>query len=379
MRGFIPGYIMEIDIKAWAPRLARSVLRNSLALKKGEKLTIEAWSRALPWVDAFLTEAREMGVRPMVIYESDAAFWASLEAGRTKSLGVLGAQEFAALRESNAYVYFWGPADRTRWHKLPSATVSAVTAYEDEWFKIAKEAKLRWCRIELARATEELAREYRISYSEWVRELLEASTVNPEPMIRNGRKIADTFENGQDVVITHRNGTRLELHLKGRKPFVDDGVVDEADVKAGFGESNVPSGVVTVAVDESFAEGKLKANRPTRHGPSRGRSDEGEWTFENGKLSKYSYGGGEKDFSRIYLKSDHEVRDRPAILSIGLNPKIRDSPLFEDQELGVIAFYIGSNEWLGGSNKGDFHSWLLLRGADLTVDGEVLLKGGKLI
>ncbi len=370
---------MEPDIKAWAPRLARSVLRNSLGLKKGEMVTIEAWSHALPWVDAFLVEAREMGVNPMVIYDSDAAFWKNVEEGRAKNLGVLGAQELTALKETDAYVYFWGPSDRTRWHKLPSATVRALTAYEEEWFKVAKEARLRWCRVELSRATEELAKEYGINYSEWVRELFEASTVNPEPMIRNGRKIAEKFENGSEVAITQRNGTKLELRLKGRKPFVDDGVVDEADVQAGFGESNVPSGVVTVAVDESFAEGNFKANRPTRHGPSRGRSDEGEWTFENGRLSKYSYGHGERDFSRLYLKADHGVRDRPAILSIGLNPKIRDSPLFEDQELGVVAVYLGSNEWLGGSNEGDFHSWLLLRGADLKVDGEELLKAGKVV
>ena len=166
-------------------------------------------------------------------------------------------------------------------------------------------------------------------------------------MVRDGRKIAEEFENGHHVVITHRNGTKLELRLKGRKAFVDDGVIDEADVKAGFGESNIPSGVVDVAVDEEFAEGRFIANRPTRHGPSRGRSDGGDWTFKNGKLSKYSYSRGQKHFSDMYLKAGGD-RDRPGILSIGLNPKIRNSPLFEDQEKGVVAFFIGSNEWLGG-------------------------------
>ncbi len=279
---------MEIDIKAWAPRLARNVLRNSLALKKGERVTIEAWTRALPWLDSFLIEARKMGLIPMAIYDSDNAFWANVEDGRAKSLGVIGAQEWATLRETDAYVYFWGPADRTRWHNLPSSTLKELTAYEDKWFKTAEETGLRWCRIELTRATEELAKEYGISYTDWITELLEASTIDPQQMVRDGRKIAEEFENGHRVLITHRNGTKLELRLKGRKAFVDDGVVDEADVKAGFGESNIPSGVVDVAVDEKFAEGKFIANRPTRHGPSRGRSDGGDWAFNNGRLSRYS-------------------------------------------------------------------------------------------
>ena len=117
---------MEIDIKAWAPRLARNVLRNSLALKKGERVTIEAWTRALPWLDSFLIEARKMGLIPMAIYDSDNAFWANVEDGRAKSLGVIGAQEWATLRETDAYVYFWGPADRTRWHNLPQLNVKGT-------------------------------------------------------------------------------------------------------------------------------------------------------------------------------------------------------------------------------------------------------------
>jgi aminopeptidase len=369
---------MEAQLEVWSRRLARSVLQKSLAMKKGEKLTIEAWTNALPWVDAFLVEARKMGVLPMVIYDSDKAFWTNVEEGRAKSLGALGSQELAALKETDAYVYFWGPIDRTRWYKLPKSTLKALTAYEEDWFKIAKDRGLRWCRIELSRATEDLAKEYGIDYAQWVRELLEASTINPYQMVRNGKKIAEKLENGSEVVISHPNGTNLKLQLRGRKAFVDDGIVDEADVKAGFGESNVPSGVVSVALDETYAEGTFIANRPTRHGPARGRSDKGVWTFDNGKLTKYSYGLGKKDFDRIYMKAGEE-KNKPAILSVGLNPKIHDSPLFEDQELGAVTIYVGSNDWLGGGTKGELRTWLVLRGANLTVDGEAVIESGKIV
>ena len=369
---------MDIDTKSWAPKLARNVLRNTLGVKEGETLTIEAWPRALPWLDAFLIEARKTGVHPMVIYESESAYWTNIDQGRSESLGKIGAQEWAALKESNAYVFFWGPADRIRWHKLSDATLKSLTAYEEEWFKIMKDRGMRMCRLELSRATEELAQQYGISYSGWVRELLEASTLDPKQMVREGRKISATLERGSKVLISHSNGTKLELRLKGRKPYVDDGVVDEADVKAGFGESTVPSGVVMVAVDEEFAEGRFNANRPTRFGPSKGLTDQGRWDFENCRLAKFKYAKGEKEFNRLYVKAGPE-RDRIGILTIGLNPKIRDSPLFEDQERGVVTIYVGVNEWLGGANKGEFRTWLVLRGADVTVDGEPLLRAGKIV
>lgn len=354
------------------------MLHNALALKKGETVTIEVWTRALPWLDPFLIEARRMGVVPLVIYESEEAYWTNVEDGRARNLGELSAQEKALLKESDAYVYFWGPADRLRWHGLPQSTIDLLTGYEETWFKLVEEYKVRWCRIELARANEELAADYHIDYQDWVRELLEASTIDPRPMVRNGRRISKKFEEGRDLIITHHNGTKLQLRLKGRKCFVDDGIVTEADVEAGRGESSVPSGVVTVAVDEAFAEGKFVSNRPTRHGPSKGLSDLGEWIFQNGKLMKYDYEQGRRNFERLYAAAG-EDRDRPGILSVGLNPKIRNSPLFEDQEYGVVTFYIGANDWLGGSNKGYFKSWLVLRGADLQVDGEFVLKAGKIV
>lgn len=367
-----------IDYRVWGPRIARNVLRNTLNLQKDENLTMEVWTHGLPWIDDFVIEARKIGACPMVIYESENAFWTNIEERRAKSLGVLGTQEWAALRETNAYIFFWGPADRARWHSLPKSTEKAITAYEEDFFKLFKEKGIRWCRIELARATEETAKEYGISYSDWMKELLEASALNPEIMKRNGRKIAQKLENGHNLVITHPNGSELEFHLRGRKPYVDDGVVDADDVKLGFGESTVPSGVVMVAVDETFAEGIFRATRPSRHGPSRGRSEGGEWAFKNGRLVKYKYKRGERDFSKLYLKAGPE-RDTPAIFSIGLNPKTHDAPLLEDQGLGVVNIYVGSNEWLGGSTKGDFRTWLTMEGANVTIDDEPLLIAGKIV
>lgn len=366
------------DYERWGPELARSVLRNVLLVKKGENVMIEAWTSAIPWLHYFLVETRKIGANPIVIYDDDEAFWKNVEEGRAKSIGTLGSHELAALKETNAYVYFWGPADRKRWHKLSETTLKDILAYEDEWFNNAKEKGMRFCRLEIARVTKELAAEYKIDYSKWMNEILEASLINPEPMVRQGRKIAEKLEVGREILISHKNGTKLQLRLKGRKPFVDDGVIDETDIRAGHVESTIPSGVVSVAVDETFGEGTIIGNKLTRHGPSRGESDRGRWRFEEGRLVNYSYGRGARDFTKIYRAAGNE-RDRIGIFSIGLNPKLHVSPLFEDQELGTVSIYVGSNDWLGGATRGSFRSWLLLTGADVFIDGEQILKNGKII
>ena len=366
------------DFENWSPRLAKSILHESLQLKKGEALTIEVWTRALPWVDAFIIEARRIGAHPMVIYDSDKAFWTSVDEGNAKNLGTVGTQEWAALKETNAYVFFYGPADRTRFHGLPHRTFESLTGYEKEWFEVAKRKGIRWCRIELARATRALAKEYGVDYDAWKNELLHASLIDPAVMRREGKSIANRLLTGRSLEITHSNGTHLDLRLKGRKPLVDDGIVDEDDVKSGFGVTNVPAGVVSVALDEEFGEGTFRANRQTKHGPSKGSSDGGEWIFKAGRLVKYNYSRGLKQFEQGFLKAGENEKSSISSLSIGLNPKIQESPLFEDQERGTVSLFIGSNEALGGSISGDYNSWLFLRGADVTVDGEPLLKKGKL-
>ncbi len=359
------------------PRLARAVLMQALRVRRNENVTIEAWTSDLPWVDAFVVETRRLGARPMVLYESEPAYFQSAESVPLKNLGHVGAQEWAALHSSDAYVYFYGPADRIRYHRLSDNQRGAIERYETDWFRASRETGLRWCRLDLGRASPGAARDFGVDLAGWRRELIEASTIDPRSMVRSGRKIARRLRSGRKLTISHPNGTQLELRLVGHEPYVDDGVVDEEDVRMGRGEMNVPSGVVIVALDERVAEGVFVSNRPSRYGAGLGAGIGGRWTFRSGRLIEHSYAEGRQAFRSLYDKAG-PTRDRPGIVSIGLNPKIRDAPLLEDQELGVVALYVGDNRHVGGRSGGNFRSWLLIRGADLAIDGRPLLRSGQI-
>ncbi|MGI0053052.1 MAG: hypothetical protein ACRECR_02175, partial [Thermoplasmata archaeon] len=99
--------------------LARNVLKDALRVRSGESVLIEAWTESLGYAEAFQLEARRLGARPLILYESDSAYWKSLEAVGARPLGAPGRAEWAALNAANAYVFFWGPADRARFRSLP--------------------------------------------------------------------------------------------------------------------------------------------------------------------------------------------------------------------------------------------------------------------
>ncbi len=76
------------------------------------------------------------------------------------------------------------------------------------------------------------------------------------------------------------------------------------------------------------------------------------------------------------FRSGGPGHDRPALLSIGLNPRIHLAPLQEDQGRGIISLFLGGNDEYGGRNRNQFHDCALLGGADVTVDGRAIVGSG---
>ena len=56
-----------------------------------------------------------------------------------------------------------------------------------------------------------------------------------------------------------------------------------------------------------------------------------------------------------------------------------DEILATDQEYGAVMLRIGGNAFVGGKNPCPFGSWMVLSGADLSIDGRPVLKGGKIL
>jgi leucyl aminopeptidase (aminopeptidase T) len=361
--------------------LARNLLRSSLRLKRGENLIIETWSATLPWARSMVLEARILGARPLLWLEDEPTYWSAVEQAPASSLGQPGSHEFAALKEAHAFICLSGPLDTSREDSRPPRLVLREQAADHEFFRLIQKYGVRTVRWDLGRTSASRARSYGVSLATWRKELIEATSVDSQTLRRDGRRIALALQKGKDVEITHPNGTHLRLRLAGRKPVVDDGVLDEADVRAGNVWTVVPSGVTTVTLDETYAEGNLVGNTPTvmfvqdRETPLR----PGTWTFHAGRLVQYEFDGREEGFPRAFPKLP-DGKGRPGILSIGLNPCISSIPVLLDQERGTVNLAIGRNSFFGGkTHTPRFTAHQAVRGATLKVDGKTLVEEGRLV
>jgi leucyl aminopeptidase (aminopeptidase T)/transposase len=360
--------------------MARVVVRRCLGLRSGELLSIESWSSTLEAANALALEAWRIGARPLVLLRDEPTYWAAIQETRPDHLARVGAHVRAAIARSDALITFFGPSDRERFHALPFRTRFRLGSYDDAIFEAAGRNRVRVAQMALGRVSESSARMYAVDIDHWRDEIVDATTVDPRELHRRGVRLAERLRTGRDVEITHPNGTRLRLGLRGRKPEVVDGIIARPERGRSGSVTTLPAGVVNVALDERVAEGFFRSNVANTVGLSDtvGEFVGGRWTFSNGHLTRFSYERGQELFAQSYDRAGLG-RDTPGVLSIGLNDRIVTAPLLLDQGTGTITLQIGRNVHVGGSNRADWWGWLLLRGGDLRVDGRACVRAGRLV
>ncbi len=352
-------------------RLARSVLRQNLNVRKGEHVMIEGWNHTLPWAVSFAREARRLGAQPMLLYEDESAFWDSVEAGEDKVLGAAPAHEFAALGKTDAYVHMWGPGDRIRLNQLPEKRRDAVVGWNDPWYEAAGKAGVRGVRLELGRIYPAQVTAYGVPEETWQEQVIEGTMVSPGELTGTARPIVAALRKGRSVRIHDDDGTDLTLGLAQREPVVLAGRPDPGNKKRPFNSLvTLPSGLVRVALDEKVADGTIAANRTSYYDD--GKATGARLSFRDGKLVDASFDAGGERFEEPFAKAT-KGKDQPGILSIGLNPKLHDTPQVEDVEQGAILVAVGGNRHLGGKNPSNFFGWAINAGATLEVDGKPIV------
>ena len=366
----------DAELPPGADQICRNVLTKSLRLRRGEQLIVESWTHMLPWANLMVLEARRLGIRSTMIYQDEASYWQAVAECKPKDVGQMPDPELGAIARADGYVFFWGPEDRPRLRALPPPQLEALQSYNSKWYEAAAKAKLRGCRIELGQATVPAARFYGVNLAAWQESLIDASRVDMTRISREGARLAARLRKGRSLRVTHANGTNLELRLAGRRPVVDDGVVDRDDVRLGNNMTSFPGGAVYVGLDEQFASGQIVSNRTSY--PTKGAFGGGRWSFADNRLAEFEYEDGRERFQE-WFDAAAAGKDRPGFLSVGLNPKIRLAPGLEDYERGTVLVGIGANAAFGGKTKIPFQSWLALAGAHLELDGKPIVADGEIL
>lgn len=348
-------------------QVARSILTKNLGVRPGERVAIEGWSHTAPWAVAVAREARRLKAHPVILYEDEASYWDSIAAKEDGVLGAFPAHEAALVAKTDVYLHFWGGGDRGRFAELPDARQEKILAWNAQWYKLARKTGLRGARLDLGRLHPKMAERYGVDLSAWEQQLVQGSLADPKRLKADAAGVARALGKRGRLRIRADNGTDLTLALAGRPARVAYGVVTPADRKNPFGMlTNIPGGLVRVALDEGTAEGTFVANRSSYSDASVARG--GVFHFKDGRLTDAAFDTGGELFEKPY-KAAKKGRDQPGLLSIGLNPGLHDTPQLEDVERGAVLVSVGGNAFLGGRNTASNFGFAINAGASLELDG----------
>jgi leucyl aminopeptidase (aminopeptidase T) len=197
----------------------------------------------------------------------------------------------------------------------------------------------------------------------------------------HGEKVKAALAAGDEVHVTNANGTDLKLRIKGRPVLVSDGVLSEAERKAGGAAASVylPAGEVYTTPVPGSAEGKVVQT----HTFFRGKPiDNLTLTVSGGKVTAMSGSGdGWADYKAAYDATTDARKDAFGFIDLGINPNVKlpaNSTIGTWVPAGTVTVGAGNNSWAGGDNTVPWGSTLFLPGSTVTLDGKTIVENGTL-
>lgn len=183
-------------------------------------------------------------------------------------------------------------------------------------------------------------------------------------------RVAAVLGKGKNVDVTTPSGTNLAMNIERRLPLSDTGLYHKA------GEwGNLPAGEACLAPVEGTTQGTLVIDsigeivkQPLRI------------IVKNGWATKFE-GPDAEQFENLLKSADRNAYNIGE-LGIGTNPKARvTGAVLEDEKvLGTIHIALGDNtSYTGGHTKSKIHIDGILLQPTVKVDGQVIMKNGKLL
>jgi leucyl aminopeptidase (aminopeptidase T) len=357
-------------------KIAENVVKQALRIREEDVVHITASKHMLGLAEEMAIECRKAGAETTTVYWSEPVWYWSLENLPLDWLRGASKTDLTLLDVATATITIAGAADPKPMGKISAERWQANSEGADSAYRKAVERKVRDATLAIGAVTPQRARAYGFNYSAWKRSTENALKADYSKIAQTGRKLRELVGGSSgEVHVTTKAGTDLRFRLAGRKPWVDDGILDDEDLAAGTFNTTLPAGFINVAPDETSANGKVSFDLPV---PQRGKLIGGiNWAFENGKLTSFT---ATKNGDMVIPVWEKGTGDKSQFgwFGLGFNPGAKTGFLGDNIAAGTVTLGVGENTFLGGKNVSTFGFQGTLKKATVTVDGRTVVTEGRL-
>ena len=359
---------MKIDERI--TKLAENVLKNSVELKKGEKIYIEAFSESTKDLfNEFIRIAAKMGATPFYFYNDNSFVKNLVENSNPNQIEQYAKWHAALMDEMDCYVAVRGYDDL---FALSDIAPAKMKAYNQIYYNMVhfdrRIAKTRWCVMRYPNDT--MAAVSKMSCKALEDFFFEACLVDYKKMGKAMKPLKDLMDKTDKVRIKGPN-TDLEFSIKGLKAIVCDG------------NMNIPDGEVYTAPVKNSINGHIQFNTDTVYGGTFYSNVYLE--FKEGKIIK-AESRANNDKLQKQINVDEGARYMGEF-AIGVNPYIRKEMLdilFDEKIACSLHMAIGNsyNDESFNGNRSSVHWDLVLiqdkahGGGEIWFDDKLVRKDG---
>jgi len=228
--------------------------------------------------------------------------------------------------------------------------------------------------------TKARAKQFNVSLEKLTEIFWKGISVDYKVLEKNGRKLKSILESGEELEITHKNGTNFKVGIANRPSFISDGIISKDDLQKGTAGTAVylPAGEVYTTPVKGTANGKIVVDNYF----FMGQTIKGlELIFEEGKLVEMDAESGLKQIKAYYKAQEKDVEEF-SIIDFGINPDVEvpdGSNILTYVPAGIITVGIGNNTWAGGDNNSISGMNFFLPGCTVKIDNTIVIDEGQLI
>ncbi len=358
------------------PSFVRNVVRTCLRIGPEDSVSIFTWRHTLDLAEAFALECQKAGAKTHLEIETDELYYQAVLDLPIKYLKGPNPFSLALLDVATANIFLAGPENPERLKRISPERMSAMVEADKPYNNKLLERKIRSAHIVSGYVTPQRAKTYGFDYDKWKRNILAAIDVDYNHMRELGKKVGERLEEASEIRITADNGTDLTLALEGRDSHVNDGVIDDEDIKKGAIFTALPAGNVAVAPKERSARGIFLSDIPE---PDAGLLIRDlALRFEGGKLVSLEGSQNAEAMKARWVKARGD-KDQASWLIVGLNPAAQEGYVYNKIILGSVTLGIGDNREIGGKMESDFGTHCTVEKPSVDLDGKRFVDRGKFV
>jgi len=354
--------------------IARQIISTCLKVKRGDMVTINSWHHMMNLAEELALISYQVGAIPIITYMSDRIWYEIMNELDQQTLSQTPKHLLKMVEGETICINIHGPEDPLSTRKLKSDNLKAIRKAYQPIIDKERDLRVKVADIYLGKVTKKRAKIYGLDYDWWFQMILNSLMVDYNEIKTLGYRIAEIISRGKRLEIIAED-TYLTADIGDRPIYIDDGVIDEKDIKDGRTTTMLPTGKLEFAPIEISVEGSVKFDLPIL---ALGKKINAlSWEIRRGKLVKFNAEENLDIFKSIYesMTGDKSMIGR---IIIGLNPGIEPDGVFDSLIQGAVSIGIGYNMDIGGKNKGNSYYFGTLSKPTINIDGETIISNGKM-